>query len=151
MFADIAACPESLPGLLKAVVCQTWLPLSEGFLPRLCCLGSCLQLQPGPVLPDIATSNTRFLLVLPAERPGAACRAGDPRGEMPVPIPVPPGLKPCTRGIKTQTLGREHHPRPTQGRFSFHCGFFSCIFKLFHRLLVTPGCLQHGCQTLEFL
>lgn len=62
--------------------------------------------------------------------PGAPCcclRSRDPWGEMPVPIPMLFGLKPCTwrgGGVKTQTLGREHHPRPAQGRFRFHWVFF---------------------------
>lgn len=87
--------------------------------------------------------------------PGASwscLRSRDPRGEMPVPIPVPPGLKPCTWWVKTQTLAREHHPRPAQGRFSFHClVFFLGVLNCSTIFLVTPGCLWCGCQTLGFL
>lgn len=114
----------------ESPACQTGLPLSDGFLPRLCCLGPCLQLQPGPAFPDIATSTTR-----PPERPGAACRARTPGGDAPahpremlLPIPVPPGTKPCTWRVRTPDLGREQH------YLWFSLGFFSWVYKVFHHL-----------------
>lgn len=117
---DYSACVQSLPGPLKAATCQTRLPLLDGFLSRLCCLGPCLQLQRG-------YSTTHFLL----ECPGAVHRAGTP--EMPSSITMLPGLKPCTQWVKTQTLGRMHYSRPAQGKYSFCWGLGG--FKLFHHHL----------------
>lgn len=114
----------------ESPACQTGLPLSDGFLPRLCCLGPCLQLQPGPAFPDIATSTTR---VLP-ERPGAACRARTPGGDA--------RARPCATWSKAlHMVGQNTKPGqgaalPPSREVWLSLGFFSWVFKVFHHL---PG------------
>lgn len=131
----------------ESPACQTGLPLSDGFLPRLCCLGPCLQLQPGPAFPDIATSTTR---VLP-ERPGAACRARSPGGGA--------RARPCATWDKAlHMVGQNTKPGrgaalpPSRGGLAFTGLFFFPGFLRYSTIsLVTPGCLRCGCQTLGFL
>lgn len=106
-----------------------------------CCysLGCCCQTSPPPMAASSQSAQSWL-------------QSWDPRGEMLLPIPMVSGLKPCTCGdVKAQTLSREHHCTRDQpkGDLSF-IGFFSYVFRLFYCLMVTPGCLRCGCQTLNF-
>lgn len=59
------------------------------------------------------------------------------QGEVAVPVPVPPGIKPCTWWVKTPNLGGEQHYLPQGGVWlSLGFFFFSWVFKVFHHL---PG------------
>lgn len=123
---------QCMPGLLRArparrgCLYQTAFCLAFVVWVLVCSssLGRHSQTSPPP-----PPAFSRSVLVLLAE-PEAP-------GEVAVPVPVPPGIKPCTWWVKTPNLGGEQHYLPQGGVWlSLGFFFFSWVFKVFHHL---PG------------
>lgn len=93
----------------------------------------------------------------PPERPGAACRARTPGRdvrahprEMPMPIPVPPRIKPCMWWGQSTKPGQGAALPPAREVW-LSLAFFPGFLRYSAISLVTPGCLCCACQTLGFL